>query len=31
LLEQWLTNHNLKNKKTGSEIPSYFIIAFYMQ
>jgi len=27
LQEQWLTNHNLKNKKTGSEIPSILIIA----
>jgi hypothetical protein len=31
LLEQWLTNHSQKNKKTDSEISIYFVIALFLQ
>jgi hypothetical protein len=30
-LEQWLTNHSQKNKKTGSEISNCFVIALFLQ
>jgi hypothetical protein len=30
LLEQWLINRNLKNKKTGSEISCYFFYCYFL-